>query len=178
MLIPGAPLGVITEAVQALCGIVLPMTTLFLLMLCNDREVLGPWTNPTWLKALAALIVGVLMLLSVILTVTTLLPSINVTTLFLTGAVCSRWRWRRWASARCATVARGASNVTFIHSGPEPPREQWTMPPAALLSRPYLPLGAGPGSHPGRLHGHRSGHAHRQVGPARHQLTSPPPPDA
>ncbi|HZU59856.1 MAG TPA: NRAMP family divalent metal transporter, partial [Solirubrobacteraceae bacterium] len=40
VLIPGAPLGVITEAVQALCGIVLPMTTLFLLMLCNDREVL------------------------------------------------------------------------------------------------------------------------------------------
>src|SRR5581483_7638286 len=32
VLIPGAPLGVINESVQALCGILLPMTTLFLLM--------------------------------------------------------------------------------------------------------------------------------------------------
>ena len=51
------------------------MTTLFLLMLCNDREVLGPWVNPPWLKALASLIVGVLILLSLILTITTLCPS-------------------------------------------------------------------------------------------------------
>jgi hypothetical protein len=26
--------------------------------------------------------------------------------------------------------------VTFIGSGPEVPKEQWTMPPLALLSRP------------------------------------------
>ena len=86
VLIPGAPLGVITEAVQALCGILLPMTTLFLLMLCNDRDVLGPWVNPPWLKAFASVVVGVLILLSVILTTTTLVPSVNVTTFSLVGA--------------------------------------------------------------------------------------------
>ena len=46
MLIPGAPLGVITEAVQALAGVLLPSATVFLLLLCNDREVLGPMAQP------------------------------------------------------------------------------------------------------------------------------------
>ena len=36
MLIPGAPLGVITEAVQALAGVLLPSASVFLLLLCND----------------------------------------------------------------------------------------------------------------------------------------------
>ena len=54
VLIPGAPLGVMTEAVQALAGIVLPSATVFLLLLCNDREVLGPWVNGPWVNALAS----------------------------------------------------------------------------------------------------------------------------
>ena len=53
MLIPGAPLGVITEAVQALAGVLLPSASVFLLLLCNDREVLGPWRNAGWLNVLA-----------------------------------------------------------------------------------------------------------------------------
>ena len=46
VLIPGAPLGTITTAVQALAGVLLPSATVFLLLLCNDKAVLGPWTNP------------------------------------------------------------------------------------------------------------------------------------
>ncbi len=135
VLIPGAPLGVITEAVQALCGIVLPLTTVFLLMLCNDREVLGPWANPVWLKAVAAAVVGVLMLLSFVLTVTTIFPHVDVTALSAAaGGVLAA------VLAGYAVVAlwnrRGAEAVTVIDSGPEVPREQWTMPPATLLSRP------------------------------------------
>jgi Natural resistance-associated macrophage protein-like len=60
VLIPGAPLGTMTTAVQALAGVLLPSATVFLVLLCNDKAVLGPWTNPGWLNALAALIVGVL----------------------------------------------------------------------------------------------------------------------
>jgi NRAMP (natural resistance-associated macrophage protein)-like metal ion transporter len=135
VLIPGAPLGVITEAVQALCGIVLPLTTVFLLMLCNDREVLGPWTNPPWLRAFASGVVGTLILLSVILTVTTIFPDIDVTTLAAAGggtllAVLLGYGIT-WARAR-----RGAEAVSVLDSAPAVPRELWTMPPAALLSRP------------------------------------------
>ena len=45
VLIPGAPLGLITTSVQALAGVLLPSATVFLLLLCNDTEVLGPWFN-------------------------------------------------------------------------------------------------------------------------------------
>jgi NRAMP (natural resistance-associated macrophage protein)-like metal ion transporter len=135
VLIPGAPLGVITEAVQALCGIVLPLTTVFLLMLCNDREVLGPWTNPPWLRGFASVVVGILILLSVILTVTTLVPGVDVTALAAAGggallAVLLGYALT-WARAR-----REAEAVSVIGNAPAVPRELWTMPPAALLSRP------------------------------------------
>ncbi len=78
VLIPGAPLGLITTAVQALAGLLLPSASVFLLLLCNDREVLGPWVNRPWLNVLAGLIVGVLLLLSGILMATTLFPGIDV----------------------------------------------------------------------------------------------------
>ena len=79
-LIPGAPLGLITTAVQALAGLLLPSASVFLLLLCNDKEVLGPWVNARWLNLLAGFIVAVLLLLSGILMATTLFPHINVIT--------------------------------------------------------------------------------------------------
>ena len=133
VLIPGAPLGLITEAVQALAGVLLPSASMFLLLLCNDREVLGPWCNRAWLNALASVIVATLVLLSLILMATTLFPSINVTKfalvggavlaigLLVVGAVVGGSRRRR---------------APVVSSGPSVPREQWTMPPIALLARP------------------------------------------
>ena len=44
VLLPGSPLGLLTEGVQVLAGVLLPSASVFLL-LCNDREVLGPWVN-------------------------------------------------------------------------------------------------------------------------------------
>src|SRR5579872_576182 len=138
VLIPGAPLGVIVEAVQALCGILLPMTTLFLLMLCNDREVLGPWTNPSWLKALASVIVGVLILLSLILTLNTIFPSINVQTLAEVGGVVVVVALLLMGAYALRARPHSAAAVTLIDGGHDVPREQWTMPPATLLSRPQF----------------------------------------
>jgi hypothetical protein len=135
VLIPSAPLGVIVEAVQALCGILLPMTTLFLLMLCNDREVLGPWTNPRWLKALASAIVAALILLSLILTITTLFPHVDVTALSAggAGALVVAMLAMGLHSLR---VQREAEMVALPTAGTDVPKERWTMPPATLLSRP------------------------------------------
>ena len=56
----------------------MPSASVFLLLLCNDREVLGPWVNRRWLNWVAALIVGTLLLLSGILMTTTLFPDLNV----------------------------------------------------------------------------------------------------
>ena len=134
VLIPGAPLGVILEAVQALCGILLPLTTLFLLMLSNDREVLGPWANPPWLKALASVIVAALILLSVILTVTTLFPSVNVTRLTEVGGIVVAVALV--AMAASALRARSTGGAAMPLSAGHVPKERWTMPPATLLTRP------------------------------------------
>ncbi len=77
-LIPHAPLGLITLAVQAIAGLMLPSTTIIVLLLCNDRAVMGPWVNPKWLNAIAIVIVSVLVVLSIGLMVSTLFASLNV----------------------------------------------------------------------------------------------------
>src|SRR5664279_2769311 len=81
VIIPGAPLGVITTGVQALAGVLLPSATVFLLLLCNDKEVLGPWVNRPWLNVLSTVIISVLLLMSLVLMATTLFSQINVTLL-------------------------------------------------------------------------------------------------
>ncbi len=40
-----ALLGLFVSAVQALAGVLLPSATVFLLLLCNDKAVVGPWSN-------------------------------------------------------------------------------------------------------------------------------------
>jgi hypothetical protein len=77
VLIPGSPLGLLPEGVQVLAGLLLPSASVFLLLLCNDREVLGPWVNPPWLNALATVIIGVLFMLSGTLMATTLFPHLD-----------------------------------------------------------------------------------------------------
>jgi len=74
VLTPGSPLGLLTVAVQVLAGVLLPSATVFLLLLCNDKPVLGPWVNTRWLNYFTGAVIAVLVLLSVILTVSVLFP--------------------------------------------------------------------------------------------------------
>jgi NRAMP (natural resistance-associated macrophage protein)-like metal ion transporter len=133
VLIPGAPLGVITTAVQALAGLLLPSASVFLLLLCNDREVLGPWVNRRWLNWVAGLIVGTLLLLSGILMATTLFPHINVVAvagylavaMVILGAAAGpvlRWSARRQPAPPVAPPPARPVD-----------RNTWRMPPLALL---------------------------------------------
>ncbi|MUL77693.1 Nramp family divalent metal transporter [Mycolicibacterium sp. CBMA 226] len=131
VLIPGAPLGLITTAVQALAGLLLPSATVFLLLLCNDREVLGPWVNRPWLNAVAGVIVGVLLLLSGILMATTLFKDLNVVavTEYLAGGLVLGAGLGllalRWMSRRQPVVA--SKPIDDLD------RDTWRMPPLALL---------------------------------------------
>ena len=132
VLIPGAPLGLITTTVQALAGLLLPLATVFLLLLCNDADVLGPWTNRPWLNALATVIVSILVVLSLILMITTVFPHVNVVTvvevLGVALALCLLIGGVLWLLRRQPTtpVAARAERV------------DWRMPQATLLSRPDL----------------------------------------
>jgi len=134
VLIPGAPLGLITTSVQALAGVLLPSASVFLLLLCNDRDVLGPWVNKRWLNVLASVIVAVLVELSLILVATTMFPSIDGAQLFL------------YMSIGLVAGLLAAGVYARLHPAPaledpfgamsEEQRRAWTMPPLALLERP------------------------------------------
>ncbi|MFS8047584.1 NRAMP family divalent metal transporter [Rhizobium sp. BR 314] len=77
VLIPGSPLGLITLAVQTLAGVLLPSATVFLLLLCNDRAVLGPWVNGKAMNLFTGAVIAVLVMLSIILTASVLYPEIT-----------------------------------------------------------------------------------------------------
>jgi hypothetical protein len=119
--------------VQALAGVLLPSATVFLLLLCNDREVLGPWANATWLNALASLIIGVLVELSLILMASTLFPRVNVTHLFVYLTLALGASLAVVVAYAVRNRPRGAVEVAKVS---KEKRSTWTMPPLALLERP------------------------------------------
>ncbi|TME07221.1 MAG: divalent metal cation transporter [Chloroflexi bacterium] len=132
VLIPSAPLGLITTAVQVLAGILLPSATVFALLLCNDPEVLGPWINRPWLNVIAIFIVGVLLALSTILVLTTVFPSIDVGRVALVLGVLV-------GAGTVAAAAWGVRVQARLASVPRMSREErasWRMPALALLQRP------------------------------------------
>jgi Mn2+/Fe2+ NRAMP family transporter len=130
VLLPGAPLGLITTGVQALAGILLPSATVFLLLLCNDREVLGPWVNRTWLNVVAFVIVTILLMMSLILMVTTVFPNLDVKTLSVVLGAVLGTTYLVGAVYLVLRRGRGAPRP------PEEHRETWRMPPLSLLGRP------------------------------------------
>src|SRR6202030_4838687 len=77
VLIPGTPLGLLTEGVQALAGVLLPSASIYLLLLCNDAQVLGPWVNGPRTNLFTGSVVAVLVALSVILTASVLDPRLT-----------------------------------------------------------------------------------------------------
>ncbi|MGA3149476.1 MAG: NRAMP family divalent metal transporter, partial [Acidimicrobiales bacterium] len=132
VIIPGAPLGVITTGVQALAGVLLPSATVFLLMLCNDKEVLGPWVNRPWLNVVATGIVSILLVMSLVLMATTLFRRINVDELAVVlGGVLV-----------VAFAIGGALYARSLRRQPPEPvtpmakRATWRMPALNLLQRP------------------------------------------
>ncbi len=134
VLIPGAPLGLLTTAVQALAGILLPSASVFLLLLCNDREVLGPWLNPRWLNIVASFIIGVLLMLSGTLVVTTLFSGLNAAKVaiwlsvgLLAGAALAGAGLRLTSSRRPARRPHPRTTMSAAE------RMNWRMPPLALL---------------------------------------------
>jgi Mn2+/Fe2+ NRAMP family transporter len=77
---PDPVLGLLTQGVQALAGVLLPSATVFLVLLCNDRPVLGPWVNNVRQNIVAGTIVWVLVLLSLALTAATFFPDLPTAT--------------------------------------------------------------------------------------------------
>jgi Mn2+/Fe2+ NRAMP family transporter len=139
VLIPGAPLGTMTLYVQVLAGVLLPSASLFLLLLCNDKGVLGPWVNRTWLNIVTTLIIGVLVVLSLVLTINVLFPNLDVpsVTVFLFVAMTGVMVVGGLAGlvSRQRRIAAGLPADPFADVR-RLDRPTWRMPPLALVSRP------------------------------------------
>ena len=127
VLIPGTPLGLITEGVQTLAGVLLPSATVFLL-LCNDRAVLGSWVNGRFTNLFTGAVIAVLVLLSVVLTAPVLYPDITGQTIL----------WMLGSGAVAALVAAGTT-LASDRGRPTAPvldralRPTWRMPPLQEL---------------------------------------------
>jgi len=62
VLIPHMPLGLLNLAVQVIATIFMPAAMLFLLMLLNDKEIMGDYVNKPWQNIAAFTIVGILII--------------------------------------------------------------------------------------------------------------------
>jgi hypothetical protein len=104
----------------------------FLLLLCNDREVLGPWVNGRWTNLFTGAVVALLVMLSIVLTGSVLFPAVTgeqILAILGGGTVAS-------------LIAAG---VTLAMRKPslEPPidrslRIAWRMPALSQLAAPRL----------------------------------------
>jgi Mn2+/Fe2+ NRAMP family transporter len=140
VLIPGSPLGLLTEAVQTLAGVLLPSATVFLLLLCNDRAVLGPWVNGKKLNLFTGAIIWILVVLSIILTAATVYPDISGAAIvgILIGATVLAIAG--YATTEILRKARGASAVEDTPAPNQATRDTWRMPPLEALPKPNLTL--------------------------------------
>jgi hypothetical protein len=132
VLTPGAPLGLLTNAVQTLAGVLLPSATVFLLLLCNDKAVLGPWANTRKVNIFTSIVIAILVMLSVILTASVLFPAISGVHIIaiLTGGTV------------LALLLSLGARIIDSRSGPKPgeattfaaaDRATWRMPPLDRL---------------------------------------------
>jgi Mn2+/Fe2+ NRAMP family transporter len=134
VLIPGSPLGLLTEGVQVLAGVLLPSATVFLLLLCNDRAVLGPWVNKRGTNIFTSSVIAILITLSVILTASVLFPNIT------SGQIVD-------ITIACTVVSLVFGVVLLVRrqraelpvADPEfEDRDNWRMPPLNRLTAPLL----------------------------------------
>jgi len=135
VLIPGIPLGLLTNAVQTLAGVLLPSATVFLLLLCNDKAVLGPWVNGRGMNIFTGAVIWMLVMMSVVLTASVLFPeaatAMVIVRILLGGAIIGLIaaiimllpRKRRLRTKK----AKSASRFKAVQ------RENWRMPPLDAL---------------------------------------------
>jgi Mn2+/Fe2+ NRAMP family transporter len=137
-------LGLLTNAVQTLAGVLLPSATVFLLLLCNDKAVLGPWVNGRWLNLFTGAVIWILVMLSMILTIATVFTDISGgtilailgggTVLGIVGFAALAWTGR-------GGFARPTANGPALQACLRATRTTWRMPPLETLPPPRISLG-------------------------------------
>jgi Mn2+/Fe2+ NRAMP family transporter len=147
VLIPGSPLGLLTVAVQTLAGVLLPSATVFLLLLCNDKAVLGPWVNSKRLSLFTGAVIWVLVVLSIVLTAATVFPDMSGDTIvwiLVGGSLLALVAYAGWGLLRKAsgdsTADDGPQPSKLTHAELKEIRASWRMPSLDQLPPARLTL--------------------------------------
>jgi Mn2+/Fe2+ NRAMP family transporter len=143
VLTPGIQLGLLTTAVQTLAGVLLPGATVFLLLLCNDKAVLGPWVNPRGLNLFTGAVVAALVMLSVILTGSVLYPDISDTvilSILIGGSAFGLAAALGVALAQRQRGMPGPGSTEPIFQAANVSKQNWRMPPLEQLPPARLSL--------------------------------------
>jgi hypothetical protein len=145
VLIPGSPLGLITEGVQVLAGVLLPAATVFLLMLCNDKAVLGPWVNSAKTNAFTSAVIAALVTLSIVLVASVMFPAITATQIIAIVAGCAAvavtavgWLGIRGIQGIRRRGRSVPSDADDSDGSAKADRMMWRMPPLAELAVPKI----------------------------------------
>jgi len=138
-----ALLGLLTNAVQTLAGVLLPSATVFLLLLCNDKAVLGPWVNGRWLNLFTGAVIWVLVMLSIILTAATVFPDMTGETILLIlggGSALGAAGFGIFSFVRGSSDDATAGEDRLSPAQAKAIRANWRMPPLGDMEAPKLSL--------------------------------------
>jgi len=107
----------------------------FLLLLCNDKAVLGPWVNRAKTNIFTATVIAILITLSVILTASVLFPAISAHQIVGIMIACT-----------VASVLTGGYLLLRAGAGRAEPvdrtgQDSWRMPPLTMLAAPAISAG-------------------------------------
>jgi Mn2+/Fe2+ NRAMP family transporter len=154
----GNDLGVVIDGVEALNGILLPSALVFLILLANDRAVLGPWTNSTAQNWVAGVIAWTVTTFSLAPLVTTFFPNVTLMQCEYAFGVCTviglaiaAVLWRARPRARVLARQRASLGADSVIRPPgmdrarwrrllRERREAWRTPRLETLERPALSM--------------------------------------
>jgi hypothetical protein len=152
----GNDLDVVINGVEALNGILLPSALVFLILLANDKPILGPWVNSRTQNWIGALIAWIVLTFSLAPLVTTFWPVITLKQSFYGLGVCTvlgvaaavlLLRDRSSSDEQPAPLSDPASNSRPPGMDRGQWREElrerrvaWRTPPIRTLQRPVLSI--------------------------------------
>jgi Mn2+/Fe2+ NRAMP family transporter len=143
VLIPRSPLGLLTVGVQVLAGVLLPSATVFLLLLCNDKQVLGPWVNGLATNVASGIVVGVLVMLSAILMLSVVFGTISAAQVIgiMAGFAVAAALAGGFLLVRGIRQRRLRGGAGHRDAPDRGARQNWRMPPLAMLAPVRMSLG-------------------------------------
>jgi hypothetical protein len=109
----------------------------FLLLLCNDKAVLGPWVNGRRTNLFTSAVVGSLVTLSIILTAAVLFPAISAGQIFIIMQACGAAGVIAAAYALLRSRRGALAPAPIDRTG----KRDWRMPPLTELTKPVRSTG-------------------------------------